>query len=108
MLGVEFAAQPRGVRVQSAGLRRAAVGPDRVEQLFLGEDPGRVGGEEAEQGELLLRQRDLAAADGDPPAQRVDDEVADAVGPLLRMGAAAEDGADPGAQLAVLERLAFV
>jgi hypothetical protein len=107
VLGVEFAAQAGGVRIQGAGLRGAAVGPDAVQQLFLGEDAHGVRGEDAEEGELFFREVDLAIADRDPAAQRVDDEVADAAGAVLGMDAAAEHGADAGAQLGVAERLAF-
>ena len=48
---------------------------------------------------------DLAVADHDLAAQRVDDEVADPAGPVAAGGAAPQDRADPRAQLAVDERL---
>jgi len=50
---------------------------------------------------------DFAITDGDPAAERVDDEVADPPRPVLGVAAAAEDGPDPGAQLGVAKRLAF-
>ena len=91
--------------VQGPRLRGAAIGPDRREQVFLGEDPGRVGDEDAEEGELFLRERDRAAVDGDPVPGWVDDEIADAGRAFLEVVATAQDGADASAQLGVSEGL---
>lgn len=107
LLGIETASQPTCVRVQGSGLRGAFVGPDGVKQLLLGEDPVRVRGEGAQEVEFFDRQVDLALADGDPAAERVDDEVADPPRAVLSVLAATEDGPDPGAQLRVAEGLAF-
>jgi hypothetical protein len=107
VLGVEFAPQPGGVGVEGPGLRGAPVGPDGVQELFLAEDPVRVGGEDAQQSELFLRKVDLALADGDPAACGVDDQLADPARPAAGMGAAAQDGADPRPQLGIAKGLAF-
>lgn len=93
--------------VEGAGLGGAAVGPDRVQELFLRVDPEGVRGENAEEGELLLRQVDLAVAHRDPAPQRVDHEVADPARPVVGFRAPPQDGADPGAELGVDEGLAF-
>jgi hypothetical protein len=98
VLGVEFAAQPAGVGVQGAGAAGAAEAPDVPQEFVLGEDAGGVAGEDAEEAEFLLRQVDLAVADGDAAADRVDGQVADADGALAAAGAAAQDRADPGAE----------
>ena len=49
VLGVELAPQPAGVRVERPRAAQRAEAPDVAQQLLLGEDPGRVGGERPQQ-----------------------------------------------------------
>jgi len=76
------------------------------QQLFLGEDAGRVVGEDAEEGEFLAQEGDGAAGDGYLAAEGVDDQLAHLVAAVA--DEAAQDGADPGLQLGVREGLACV
>src|SRR3954463_384768 len=105
VVGVEFATQAAGMGVEGASLGGAAVGPDRRQQLFLGEDAGGVGGEDAKEGELFLREGDEAVADGDAAAAWVDPQLADPAWPSVGVGAPAKDGVDARPQLAVPEGL---
>jgi hypothetical protein len=50
-----------------AGVSRRSEPPDVAQQLVLGEDPGRLGGQRGEQPELGGRERDKLAADADLP-----------------------------------------
>src|SRR4029077_15084250 len=63
--------------------------------------PGRIGGEDAEQRELFLRQVDQAPADLDLATRRVDQQLADPHRALVAAVAAPQDRGDPGAQLLV-------
>lgn len=106
MLGVELAAQPARVAVEGPGLGdRIAQAPDVAQQLLLGEDPGRVGGEDAEQGELFLCEVHLAIADHDPAAGGVDQQVPHPQRFIAAAVASAEDRLDPGAEMLVAEWL---
>jgi hypothetical protein len=80
--------------------------PDIAEQLNLGEDPTRLGGQRAAQRVLLAGQLHLPVADPDLAGGGVDEQLADAARPEPAGIAATEDGGDPRHQLAVVERLA--
>jgi hypothetical protein len=95
------------MRIEGPRLGGTAVGPDRGQQLFLGEDAGRIGGEDAEERVLLGGEGDEAAADGDPAPGRLEDQLTDAAGPVVGVRATAQDGADARPQFRITERLAF-
>src|SRR5213593_4800655 len=82
--------------------------PDVAQQLLLGEHPPRLGRERAQQRVLLAGELDLALAGANLAGGGVDEQVADAARAEPAGIATAEDRADPGEDLAVVERLSDV
>src|SRR5262249_4591000 len=100
----EFPAQARHVDVDRARLHEAVAAPDHVEELFTAEDATGRPDQGRQELELLRRELDLTALHPDLETVAIDLEVADLEARLLLLGvdgaAAAQDGADPGDQLA--------
>jgi hypothetical protein len=85
------------VAVDGPDLRgRTAQTPDVPEKFLLGEDPGRIGGEDPEQGELFLRQPDLAVTDRDLATGRVDQQLPHPYRLVEATVGTVQDGIDPG------------
>jgi hypothetical protein len=75
---IQFAPQAAGVAVERAGLvRRGGKAPHVTQKFILAEHPRRIRGEDAQQRELFFRELDVAVADLDLAARRVDQELAD-------------------------------
>jgi hypothetical protein len=108
----ELGAELADVDVDGAGVGGERVAPDSFEDLVSGEDQPAVADQVAEQVELAGGEVDRAAFEGDLVAGRVHGEAAEVQwGLWAGLGGGlgpAEDGLDPGHQLAGGERLGHV
>ena len=99
MLGVEFAPQPAGVRVERPGLARVAEAPD-VACSSSSLEKTRVGSPARTRSSVNSFFASRTSRPPTSPApRRVDDQLADPGRALAARRAAAQDGVDPGPQL---------
>jgi hypothetical protein len=93
------------VRIEGPGPSLRAKSPDVAQQLLLGEDAMGLGRECAQQGELLVRQRDLAVAHPHPTGHRVHGQLADTDRALPTAGPPAQHRGDSRDQLRIVKGL---